>query len=96
MHFKIINKLIKTAWSGAENDKYPQLIILNFEGNKPEYWADELEKDGIKVIDIADTIGIHGLENLELGFFEPEICPHPNGKIWEKLVPKLKEMYPDL
>ena len=74
----------------------PQLIILNFEDNEPEHWASELEKDGIKVIDIADTINIYGLDDLELGLFEPEISPHPNGKLWELLVPKLKEMYPDL
>ena len=36
------------------------------------------------------------INDLSKGFFEPELCPHPNGKLWELLVPKLKEMYPDL
>ena len=93
LHFKTINKLIKNAY-GSEDGKYPQLIILNFEGNKPEYWADELEKEGIKVIDIADTIKVYNLR--ETNFFKPDIIGHPNGKLWELLVPKLKEMYPDL
>ncbi len=99
LHFKTMNKLIKTLWGGAEDNKngeYPKLIILTFENTKKEYWQEELEKDGITVIDIADTIGIHYINDLSKGFFEPELCPHPNGKLWELLVPKLKEMYPDL
>ncbi len=49
-----------------------------------------------KVIDIANNIGIHNLSDLKQGFFEPEIYSHPNGKLWEVIIPKLKEMYPDL
>ncbi len=99
LHFKTVNKLIKTLWGSEEDEKNgtsPQLIILTFENTKKEYWQNELEKEGIKIIDIADTIGIHDLIDLKKGLFEPEICSHPNGKLWEKLVPKLKEMYPDL
>ena len=94
LHFKKINEFIKARW--GVDGKYPQLVILNFEENQPQYWASELEKDGIKIIDIADTINIYGLDDLELGLFEPENSPHPNGKLWKLLIPKLKEMYPDL
>ena len=91
LHFKEANKLIKQNWG---NDT--QFIILTFENTQREHWESMLENENIKIIDIAETIGLANLKSKELGFFEPEIAAHPNGKVWELLVPKLKEMYPDL
>ena len=91
LHCEEINDLIKERWG---NDT--KFIILTFENTKKELWAPQLEKMGIDVIDIAQTIGYKDLQNSQYGFFEPEICGHPNGKIWELLLPKLKEKYPDL
>lgn len=91
LHFKNINELIKEKW--GEDTKF---IILTFEDTQREYWQPQLEKEGIEVIDIAETIGIKELRRKELGFFEPEIAGHPNGRLWQALVPKLKEIYPDL
>ena len=94
-HFKTINAEIKKIWKDKDGNS-PEFIILTFEGTKSEIWQEELEKEGIKVIDISKTIGIENINELEKGFFEPEIASHPNGKLWKELVPKLKEMYPDL
>lgn len=96
LHFETINSLIKQYWGSNIEYQPPQLIILTFEKTKKEMWAPQLEKEGIKVIDIAELIGIKDLSRKELGFFEPEISAHPNGKLWQQVVPKLKEMYPDL
>lgn len=96
LHFKTLNNLIKQKWSDENSKEYPKLIILAFEDNKKELWEDELKKEGIDVIDIADTIGIHNLSDTTKGFFEPETAGHPNGKVWKLLIPYLKENYPDL
>lgn len=90
-HIEKSNELIKQKWG---NDT--KFIILTFEHTQRQYWQPQLEEKGIDVIDISETIGIEDLQRKELGFFEPEIAGHPNGKLWELLVPKLKEMYPDL
>lgn len=91
LHFKKSNEIIKKQF--GDDVKF---IILTFENTNKEYWRETLEKEGIDVVDISETIGIQNLEASELGFFEPEVAAHPNGKIWELLIPKLKEMYPDL
>ncbi len=96
LHFKTINKLIKSNWGESEDSEFPKLIILTFEHTKKYMWENELKKEGIDVIDIADTIGVHELYKLSKGYFEPEVSPHPNGKVWEELIPELKKIYPDL
>ena len=96
LHFLSINEEIKNIWGNKTKQDIPQFIILTFEGNNEEYWKYELEKQGIKVINIAELIGKKNLENQELGFFEPEIAGHPNGKLWKEVIPKLKEIYKDL
>lgn len=99
-YFKTINNLIIYHWGGGflekNNITYPKLVILTFENTQKELWADELQKEGIDVIDISQTIGKKDLMNIKNGLCEPEIFPHPNEKLWELLVPKLKEIYPDL
>ncbi len=95
-HFKTLNNLIKQKWSDENSKEYPKLIILAFEENKKELWEDELKKEGIDVIDIADAIGVHDLSDTKKGYFEPEIAGHPNAKVWTALMPYLKKRYPDL
>lgn len=90
-HILESKKLINEKWG---NDV--QFIILTFEHTQKEYWKPQLEEQGIKVVDIAETLGVQDLEQKELGFFEPEVCAHPNGKLWNELVPKLKDIFPDL
>lgn len=96
LHFKTLNQLIKSKWGDEENGEYPKLVILTFEHTQKNMWEDEIKKEGIDVIDIADTIGVHELYKTSKGYFEPEISAHPNGKVWEKLIPELKKIYPDL
>ena len=88
LHFKTINDIIKERWGNN-----PKFVILTFENTKKELWAPQLQKMGIDVVDISETIGISNLYDDRLGFFE---FAHPNGKLWQLFVPKLKEMYPDL
>lgn len=91
LHFKIANELIKEKFG-----KDTKLIILTFEDTKKELWQKELEKNGIDVIDIAETLNTKNLKDENLEFFYPPQCPHPTGKLWKTLLPKLKEKYPDL
>lgn len=98
-YFLTINNTIKNlTWGNEKNltDETPQFIILTFEGNNEQYWKPQLEQHGIKVINIAELIGIDNLSQPEKGFFMPEKAAHPNGKLWKEVVPKLKELYPDL
>lgn len=92
LHFISINKVIDKLW-GEGRTKF---IILTFEGNNEEIWQQKLQENGITVINIAKLIEKEDLMDPKFGFFEPEISPHPNGKLWKEVVPKLKELYPDL
>ena len=99
LHFESINNLIEKYWAGDSKEKNKtEFIILDFGQNFNEYWEPQLEAIGINVINIPDLIGknLEDIINPKLGLFEPEICPHPNGKLWQLVVPKLKELYPDL
>ena len=91
LHFKVANNLIKKNW-GNET----KFIILTFENTQKQYWENKLKKLEIDVIDIAEIIEDNNLTDFKKGYFEPEIYGHPNEKLWEKLVPKLKKIYPDL
>lgn len=91
LYMKTINELIKEKFG---NDT--KFVILTFEGTKKELWQTQLEKEGIEVIDIAETIGKRHLMNEKHQFFKPPVSPHPTDKLWNALIPKLKEKYPDL
>ena len=71
----------------------PQFVILTFTGNNEEFWKPELEVKGIKVINIEELIGVENVVDEEFGYFA---LGHPKGILWEQLIPKLKELYPDL
>lgn len=102
LHFLKINEEISKLWktNKIENlpssQSSPKFIILTFEGNQEQLWKSQLEQQGIQVINIAELIGKEDLMNPKFGFFEPEVASHPNGKLWKEVVPKLKELYPDL
>lgn len=96
LHFLSINEEIQKIWGENQIENAPKFIILSFEGNNELFWKNKIEEEGIKVINIAELIGKKNLENQELGFFEPEIAGHPNGKLWKEVIPKLKEIYQDL
>ena len=96
LHFLIINEEIEKIWGKNQTENAPKFIILSFEDNNEIFWKKQIEEEGIKVINIAELIGKKDLDNPELGFFEPEIAGHPNGKLWKEVIPKLKEIYKDL
>lgn len=89
-YFKTANDIIKEYWG---NDT--KLIILGFPGNNIEVWKDKIEQYGIDYIDIQDIIG-HDIMNVKSDYWAPDIDPHPTGALWNDLLPKLKEKYPDL
>jgi hypothetical protein len=86
---------IQKNW-GNKNGENPKFIILALENNNIEYYKEDLEEQGIDVIEISKLIGIKDLQRQELEFYEPEIGGHPNGKLWEVVIPKLKEIYKDM
>lgn len=92
----IDNEIKKINWGEEKTENKPKFIVLTFEGNNEQLWKPQLEKHGIDVINIAELIGKNDLENSKYGFFEPKVSAHPNGKLWKEVVPKLKELYPDL
>lgn len=91
LHFRTANNLIKEKFG-----KDTKLIVITFENIKRELWQKELEKEGIDVVDIGETLKINSLHDDKLGFFYPPQSPHPTAKLWEELLPKLKEKYSDL
>ena len=96
LHLKNINDLIELDWKDDKNTEKTKLVILTFNYTKNEYWKPQAEKMGIDVIDIEKILGETNIEDIKKGYFEPEISGHPNGKLYKKLVKKLKEIYPDL
>ena len=98
LHLKNINDLIKSDWNDetSKDNEKTKFVIITFENTKNEHWKPQAEKMGIDVIDVEEILGETNLTDIKKGYFEPEICGHPNGKLFKKLVKKLKEIYPDL
>lgn len=91
LHVKTINDLIKEKWG---NDT--KFVILTFEYTQKDMWEKQVKNMGVDVVDIAETVNKTDLQSDKYKLFYPPECPHPNVNMWNELVPKLKEIYPDL